>query len=217
MDPQRVNFQALWDAGVDVLTSRDPLLSPVLAAHRGERLRPSPDALTTLANAIVGQQISVHAAESVWSRLVERYGQRRILDPRKLGLASVEDLRACGLSWKKAESLLVAARAFTQGDFADDVWKGMPDREVFEVLQRLPGVGPWTAHMVMIFHLGRLDVLPTEDLGLLKAFREVCGAPLDTRDAKRALQERAERLWRPYRTVATWYLWRYLDPVPVAY
>lgn len=217
MSRPRVNFQSLWDEGVDVLTSRDPLLSPVLSAHRGERLRPSPDALTTLANAIVGQQISVHAAESVWSRLVERYGRSRILDPQRLGQATTEDLRACGLSRKKAEFLLAAADAFERGDLADGQWKDLPDREVFERLQRLPGVGPWTAHMVMIFHLGRLDVLPTEDLGLLKAFRAVCGAPHDARDAKRALQERAEHLWRPYRTVATWYLWRYLDPVPVAY
>jgi DNA-3-methyladenine glycosylase II len=212
-------FAYSWQKGVEYLKEKDSILKPILLSYHGERLQPSPDAFTTLTNAIIGQQISVHAAEAVWTRLVQRFGNsKRLLQPYRIFLASDEELKACGLSKQKIVTLRGICQAFLDGALAFSDWMSQDDETIFHTLIKLRGIGPWTAHMFMIFHLGRLDILPKEDLGLIKSYQVVYSMKnLDRRTLIQHLIEHAQIYWKPFRTVATWYLWRVLDPVVVAY
>lgn len=210
---------AQWKAASVYLSARDPVLADLIARYGGEMLRPSGDAFTTLANAVIGQQISVTAADAIWKRLVQKYpAGAGFLDLTLVEAADLEDLRTCGLSLRKAEYLKGLCLAFTEGVFLNAAWKDWSDAELEKALVSLRGIGPWTAHMFLIFHLGRWDVLPVDDLGLLKAFRlgYTDGSPTN-KELKKLIVQHAQAHWKPYCTVATWYLWRGLDPDPVAY
>ncbi len=211
-------FQDEWNQAVAFLAASDPVLQPVLEAYKGEILHRSPDALSTLMNAVVGQQVSVHAAEAIWQRLLARFkGRGGVISGPRLAAASDEELRACGLSRQKIAYLRGIVQEFREGFFSNPEWRNLDDASILQHLVKLKGVGTWTAHMLMIFHLGRLDILPDEDLGLIKSFKKVYGFDgIDREGLRRRLREQAQ-LWRPYRTVATWYLWRVLDPLVVAY
>lgn len=175
---------------------------------RTTALRPRGDAFGTLARAIVGQQISISAADSVWLRLTAAVGT---VDPTCIGAAGAVRLSGCGLSRRKAEYLLDLAAHFADGRLQPSRWKAMDDAAVIDDLTRVRGIGRWTAHMFLIFNLCRPDVLPADDLGLARAvsLHYLAGAV----PSRPALAEQ----WRPWRSVATWYLWRSLDPVPVEY
>jgi len=204
-----------WDEAVRELTRRDAVLAPVMRKFDGDRLRGSGDAFRTLANAIVGQQISVAAAAGIWRRL-----QARCPGPtaEAVAAASAEELRACGLSVRKVEYLSGIARSFLDGTLDDGRLAGASDDEVRAALCSLRGVGPWTAEMYLIFHLRRPDVLPLGDIGLHRAARRIYGWPEGegAEATKRRLVELGDT-WRPWRTVAVWYLWRELDAEPVVY
>lgn len=239
-----------WDRACDELKARDPVMTALVDRHRSERLRGSGDAFRTLINAIVGQQISVAAADAVWSRLTAAYAE---LTPESLAMANVIDLRAVGLSNQKAISVCGIAQAFVEGAVDPASWQDKSDADVRAELTALRGVGPWTADMVLIFHLHRPDVLPLGDIGLVNAAARLyrfdqnnfdhnsfdqnrsdhapsrddaasSGSPAAKRAVSRArletrkawLREQADR-WRPWRTVATWYIWRDLDVEPVVY
>ncbi len=200
-----------WQQACRELTDRDPVIAALISAHRGDRLCGSGDAFQTLLNAIIGQQISVAAASTIWGRLTAAFPG---LAPQSLAVAEQTSLRAVGLSTQKAGYIRGIAGAFAEGVIDPAAWDQMPDREVHQELTALRGVGPWTADMVLIFHLHRPDVLPLGDLGLVNAAARLYGWEQDRRSQR--LREHAER-WRPWRTVATWYIWRDLDAEPVVY
>ncbi len=206
-----------WGRACSDLARRDAVLARLIAEHSGDALRGSGDSFTTLLNAVVGQQISVAAADGIWGRLERAFPE---LSPRTIAAAAPETLRELGLSRRKAEYIIGIAQAFDAGELDPQRWKTMSDDEVRADLTRRRGVGPWTADMVLIFYLHRPDVLPLGDLGLVNAaarlYRngELDGAPLRAR--QNWLGEFAER-WRPWRTVATWFIWRDLDAEPVVY
>jgi DNA-3-methyladenine glycosylase II len=200
-----------WSAAVE-LARRDPVLAPIIARFPGEALAPHGDIFRTLARAIVGQQISVVAAESIWRRLEDHVG---VVGPEAIAEADVERLRACGLTRRKADYLVGIARTVPEGDARWQSWLELDDDALSGVLENFPGVGPWTCHMVLIFAAGRPDVLPLADIGLRRAAGRHYGAG-DTQLDAEALARIGER-WRPWRSIAVWYLWRLLDPVPVAY
>ena len=200
-----------WQQACQELTDRDPVIAALISAHRDDRLCGSGDAFQTLLNAVVGQQISVAAADSIWGRLKTAFPG---LAPQALAAAEQTALRAVGLSTQKAGYIRDIAGAFAVGAIDPAAWDQMADREVHEELTALRGVGPWTADMVLIFHLHRPDVLPLGDIGLVNAAARLFGWEQDRRS--RRLREHAER-WRPWRTVATWYIWRDLDAEPVVY
>jgi DNA-3-methyladenine glycosylase II len=204
-----------WDEAARVLRARDPVLAVLIDRHRGERLSGSGDAFRTLANAITGQQISVAAAAGIWKRLNGRFP--RFL-PEDIHDASPEELRACGLSGRKAEYLRGIADAFASGEVSDGRFDSWSDEEILKRLCSLRGVGTWTAEMFLIFHLRRPDVLPLGDIGLHRAARKLYGWP-EKEDAGtvRARLTALGETWRPWRTVAVWYLWRDLDAEPVVY
>ena len=200
-----------WLRAKRALVRRDPVMAGIIRAHPRIGLRSRGDAFQTLARSIVGQQISVKAADSVWARVVGAVPEVAPTAVRALDLPS---LRACGLSARKAEYFRDLARHFTDGTIHIHRWPEMDDEAVIDELVRVRGIGRWTAEMFLIFNLLRPDVLPVDDLGLQRAaslhYRR--GRPITLR----ALRKLGEG-WAPWRSVATWYLWRSLDPVPVEY
>ena len=169
------------------------------------------DAFVTLSRSIVGQQISVKAAQSVWSRF-EALPRRMV--PAQVLKLKVDDMRAAGLSARKAEYLVDLALHFDSGRIHVDQWHGMGDEDIIAELVAIRGIGRWTAEMFLMFHLMRPDVLPLDDVGLIKgiSLNYFSGEPVSRSEAREVAEA-----WAPWRTVATWYMWRSLEPTPVAY
>jgi len=201
-------FHAAWAQGCRALATCEPGLACLIERYDGEALAPHGDVFFTLARAITGQQISVLAAERIWSRVRTSVGA---VTPAHVAAARTEDLLACGLTRSKAAYLKSLAESFSASR-ALPCWHDLGEGDLLAALTTLRGVGPWTAQMAMIFALGRLDVLPLADIGLQRAASGRFGID---RSAE-ALAIRAES-WRPWRTIAVWHLWRDLDPVPVVY
>lgn len=199
-----------WARANRALARRDPVMRGLVRRNRGLALASRGDPFRSLARSIVGQQISVKAAASVWERLEEGLGGVTAASARR---ARLPRLRAAGLSARKAEYLADLARWFADGGADALDWHALPDEEVVRLLVARRGIGRWTAEMFLIFCLLRPDVLPVDDLGLLRAAQELYGRK--GRDA--AAVRRLGETWAPWRTAATWHLWRHLAPVPVAY
>jgi DNA-3-methyladenine glycosylase II len=202
---------AYWDQAKRSLARRDPVMAAIIRRHPRVHLEPRGDPFHTLARAIVGQQISVAAAQSVWNRFATLVS---IVSPEEVLMAKTEDLRSCGLSERKVEYICDLARRFADGAVHVHKWPGMDDEEVIEDLTQVRGIGRWTAEMFLIFNLLRPDVFPLGDLGLQKGLRVAYHA--GRKVSLRTMRSRGETL-RPWRSVATWYLWRSLDPQPVEY
>lgn len=200
-----------WPRAKRALARRDPVMAGIIRAHPRIGLRSRGDPFQTLARSIVGQQISVKAADSVWARLVAALPA---VTPAAVHRCDPERLRACGLSVRKSEYLRDLAHRFGDGTIQAHRWPAMDDEAVIAELVRVRGIGRWTAEMFLIFNLLRPDVFPVDDLGLQRAAsRHYRGGRAITLRALRQLGA----LWAPWRSVATWYLWRSLDPVPVEY
>ncbi len=210
--PARGTVPDWWDEATRTLARRDPVLRRIVddSASRGVALRSRGDAFQSLARSIVGQQISVRAAHAVWVRLEEGLGG---VAPGRVSAAGLPALRKAGLSQRKAEYLGELAAWFATGAGRRIGWPELTDSEAIAVLTERRGIGRWTAEMFLIFCLLRPDVFPVDDLGLLRALRALYGGA----DGGGAAAERIGRRWEPWRSCATWLLWRYLDPVPVAY
>lgn len=177
----------------------------------GAALQSRGDAFGTLARSVVGQQISVRAAQSVWDRFLACLPE---LTPRAVLAQEPSVLRAAGLSARKVEYLLDLARHFEQRLLHVSAWPRMDDQAIVDELVAIRGIGRWTAEMFLIFHLLRPDVLPLDDVGLLRgiSLNYFSGEPVSRSDARDVAVA-----WAPYRSVATWYIWRSLDPLPVSY
>ena len=174
-------------------------------------LQPRDDAFFSLARSIVGQQISVKAAASVWAKFEQEVGE---VSPRAVATKNEDTLRGCGLSRAKARYVLSLAEHFIDGRLRDSSWGEMDDEAVIEDLIQVKGIGRWTAEMFLMFHLLRPDVLPMGDLGLQRA---IGNDYLDGARPTEAQMIAIAEPWRPFRSAATWFLWRGLDAVPVNY
>jgi DNA-3-methyladenine glycosylase II len=204
-----------WDEACRHLARRDRVLKKLIPRFGDARLSSRGDAFTTLARSIVGQQISVKAAQSVWDRFAAAVGgvPTRLV-PTDVMALQVSTLRESGLSARKSEYLLDLARHFDGGLVHVAQWNGMDDEAIIDELVAIRGIGRWTAEMFLIFHLMRPDVLPLDDLGLLKgiSLNYFSGEPVSRAEAREVGEA-----WAPFRSVATWYIWRSLDPLPVDY
>lgn len=200
-----------WHDAKAHLSRKDKVLKHIIAGYEGEMLVRKGDAFLTLARAIVGQQISVKAADTVWKRFVDVVGN---VTPEYVQHAEDASLRAAGLSAQKVAYMRSLSQYFSDNKNIVAAWPQMPDDALLASITSIKGIGVWTAEMFMMFHLGRPDIFPIKDIGVQKAmfhhYHNSEKVPLSK------LVARAEA-WRPYRSVATWYLWRSLDPVPVAY
>ncbi|MEX2240184.1 MAG: DNA-3-methyladenine glycosylase 2 family protein [Burkholderiales bacterium] len=200
-----------WDGAKRALARRDPVLAAIMRARPRVHLARRGEPFLTLARAIVGQQISVKAAQSVWDRVIACVGE---CTPHAVLRREPRRLRACGLSDRKTEYIVDLAQRFDRGLVHPQRWPRMTDEEVIADLVQVRGIGRWTAEMFLIFNLLRPDVFPLDDLGLQNALRRHY---FNGRRASLARMRRLGAQWAPWRSVATWYLWRSLDPVPVEY
>jgi len=208
---------AHWDAATRHLRDCDPVLRELMRPHRDAHMKRRGDPFTTLARAIVGQQISVKAAQTIWERFakaVAASGDPVRLDPARVGRTRLPTLRRCGLSERKAEYVRDLARHFAGGTLDPAEFPALADEELVARLTDVKGIGRWTAEMFLMFHEMRPNVFPADDIGIQRA------VAVHYNDGERmelaVLREFAER-WQPYRSVACWYLWRSLDPIPVEY
>lgn len=200
-----------WKKASSDLAQADPIMADFVERFSGTSLVSRGDPFVTLARSIVGQQISVKAADSVWLRVA---AVLPVMTPKTVLASEDETLRACGLSARKVEYLGDLARHFSTGQIHLDRWEAMGDAEIIAELTAVRGIGVWTAEMFLIFNQLRPDVFPLDDIGLQKAVAlHYCKGERPVRSKLAKLGER----WRPWRSVATWYLWRSLDPVPVEY
>jgi DNA-3-methyladenine glycosylase II len=204
-----------WLQAKRALTGVDPAMARIIAAHPRVRLQSRGDAFVTLARAIVGQQISVKAADAVWRRFCATCGD---LTPKSVLRRRATTLRRCGLSDRKVEYIRDLAGHFVSGKVEPSRFDAQSDEEIIAELVDIRGIGRWTADMFLIFNLLRPDVLPLDDLGLLKAVsvHYLDGVPVLGREGRQQVMQIGQA-WAPWRSVATWYLWRSLDPVPVIY
>jgi len=204
-----------WDDACRHLARRDRVMKKLIPRFGQARLNSRGDAFTTLARSIVGQQISVKAAQSVWDRFAAAVGCAAThLPPAAVQRLATPKMREAGLSARKCEYLQDLARHFAERQAPEADWLTMDDEAIITELVAIRGIGRWTAEMFLIFHLMRPNVMPLDDLGLLKgiSLNYFSGEPVSRAEAREVGEA-----WAPYRSVATWYVWRSLDPLPVDY
>ncbi len=201
-----------WEEACAYLAKKDRVMRRIIPQFGDARLASRGDAFVTLARSIVGQQISVKAAQSVWDKLVKLLPRK--ITPAALLKLRIDDMRQAGLSARKVEYLVDLAMHFANRTVHVNQWAGMDDEAVIAELVSIRGIGRWTAEMFLIFHLLRPNVLPLDDLGLIKGISQnyFSGEAVSRSDAREVAQA-----WEPFRSVATWYMWRSLDPLPVTY
>jgi DNA-3-methyladenine glycosylase II len=204
-----------WDDACKHLVKRDRVMKKLIPRLGDGQLESRGDAFTTLARSIVGQQISVKAAQAVWDRLAAlTTGPANRLSPKAVLALDAPQIRAAGLSARKVEYLCDLAEHFQSGAVRPARWHDMDDEAIIEELVGIRGIGRWTAEMFLIFHLLRPNVMPLDDIGLIKGIsvNYFSGEPVSRAEAREVGDA-----WAPYRSVATWYIWRSLDPMPVSY
>lgn len=206
-----VTRPAYWDKACADLVKRDRILKKLIPKFGPVHLLSRGDPFVTLARSVVGQQISVASAQAVWAKVEAACPK---LVPQQFIKLGQDKLTACGLSRRKAEYVLDLAQHFVSGALHVGKWTSMEDEEVIAELTQIRGIGRWTAEMFLIFNLSRPDVLPLDDLGLIRAIsvNYFSGEPVTRSEAREVAAN-----WEPWRTVATWYMWRSLDPLPVDY
>ena len=200
-----------WHDACKHLGKKDRVMKRLIAQFPDVSMSSRGDAFTTLARSIVGQQISVKGAQTVWYRFA--------LLPKKMVPAQVlklkiDDMREAGLSARKIEYLVDLAIHFDSGAISSDTMKAMDDESIIAELVAIRGIGRWTAEMFLMFYLLRPNVLPLDDIGLINGISKgyFSGEAVSRSDIREVAAA-----WDPYRSVATWYIWRSLDPMPVAY
>src|SRR3989440_7073377 len=199
-----------WDRAKRALARKDPVMAAIIRSRPKVFLTRRGEPFVTLSRAIVGQQISVKAAQSVWDKVCLCAGA---VTPQRVLARKRSELRACGLPERKVGYVAALAQHFLDGAIHARRWPDMDDEAVIAELTQVRGIGRWTAEMFLIFSLLRPDVFPLDDLGLQKAIR----LAYFKRKVSLTAMAKIGRIWQPWRSVATWYLWRSLDPLPVEY
>lgn len=200
-----------WEDACRHLVRKDRVMRRLIPQFGDACLQTRGDAFVTLARSIVGQQISVKAAQTVWDRFSALAAH---ITPGDVLRLRVDDMRAAGLSARKVEYLVDLALHFDKGALHVAEWGGMDDESIIAELVAIRGIGRWTAEMFLIFHMLRPNVLPLDDVGLINGISRnyFSGETVSRSDAREVAAA-----WAPYCSVATWYIWRSLDPLPVAY
>ena len=203
-----MNVSENWEVASKKLSRKDPVIMKIIKLYSGDKMQLKNNAFLTLVRSVVGQQISVKAADSVWRKLEELC--RDSIEPERIKSFSEDELRSAGLSRSKANYIQNIAKS----NILEVNWSNLDDEEAINLLCKIKGIGRWTAEMFLIFHLARPNILPLGDIGLIKAIE------LNYNNGEKMTKEELEiygQKWSPWCTVATWYLWRSLDPIPVNY
>jgi DNA-3-methyladenine glycosylase II len=200
-----------WAEACKHLVKKDRVMKRLIPQFGEACLQRRGDPFITLARSIVGQQISVKAAQTIWDRFTLL---SKKLSPDAVLKLKMDDMREAGLSARKIEYLVDLALQFDSGALHVKTWEAMDDEAIIAELVGIRGIGRWTAEMFLIFHMMRPNVLPLDDVGLINGISQsyFSGEAV----SRSEIREVAEA-WAPYCSVATWYLWRSLDPLPVVY
>ena len=200
-----------WEEACKHLAKKDRVMRRLIPQFGDASLQSRGDAFVTLARSIVGQQISVKAAQSVWDKFAVL---PRKMTPANVLKLKVDDMRAAGLSARKVEYLVDLSLHFDGGLLSTQKWASMSDDAIIDELVAIRGIGRWTAEMFLIFYLLRPNVLPLDDVGLINGISRnyFSGEAVSRSEAREVAAP-----WQPFCSVATWYIWRSLDPLPVEY
>jgi DNA-3-methyladenine glycosylase II len=207
-----MSLPAYWQQSKEFLTHADPKLAKIILEHQQYSISSRGEALETLLRSIVGQQISVQAAASVWGKLEKKIGK---IKPENVILMSFEELKSCGLSKQKVQYIINICNHFINFSIKDHLyWENRSFESIYDELITIKGVGPWTAEMFGMFYLLEKDIFPIKDIGIIRAMNSIYGEgkPLSLEKII-AISE----TWRPYRSVACWFLWRSIDSEDVLY
>ena len=200
-----------WNKGKSYLSNKDKVLKKLIQTYRNEYLNLNSNYFHSLINSIIGQQISVSAADSMKTKF---FKLKRSITPQTVSKLRTTDLRKCGLSRQKILYIRNISKFFLQNkNFIKNINKSS-EEEIYNHLIEIKGVGNWTIHMFLMFSYGSSNIFPTGDLGFLKAISKLYKVQLPISERKLKL---LYKKWSPYSSQATWYLWRSLDPIPVNY
>ena len=200
-----------WNKGKSYLSNKDKVLKKLILTYKKEYLNLNSNYFHSLINSIIGQQISVSAADSMKTKF---FKLKRNITPQTVSKLRTTDLRKCGLSRQKILYIRNISKFFLQNkNFIKNINKSS-EEEIYNHLIEIKGVGNWTIHMFLMFSYGSSNIFPTGDLGFLKAISKLYKVQLPISERKLKL---LYKKWSPYSSQATWYLWRSLDPIPVNY
>lgn len=199
-----------WEHGKRFLSKKDKILKKLILRYKGN-LKTRKDPFFSLCKSIVGQQISVQAASSVWNKLENK---AKKITPKNISKLNLRQLSSCGLSRQKISYLRILSKKFLNKELDIKKMKKMSDQEAIKYLVQVKGIGTWTAEMFLFFNQMRPDIFPIQDIGLLRAI----SINYKTKYPPSPIQlKKLKKKWSPYCTMATWYLWRSIDPEPVNY
>ena len=200
-----------WNKGKIYLSNKDKVLKKLIQTYRNEYLNLNSNYFHSLINSIIGQQISVSAADSMKTKF---FKLKRNITPQTVSNLHTTNLQKCGLSRQKILYIRNISKFFLQNKkFIKNINKSS-EEEIYNNLIEIKGVGNWTIHMFLMFSYGSSNIFPTGDLGFLKAISKLYKVQLPISERKLKL---LYKKWSPYSSQATWYLWRSLDPIPVNY
>ena len=211
MKKSNIKPPIFWQKAKKILSKKDNKLSKIIDNYPDDFLFSKLDPFYTLARSIVGQQISVKSAQSVWNKLEVKIIR---IKPKIIATTHSSTLKSVGLSRQKVGYLKNLANAFIEKKIKIKMWDKMTDEEIIQDLSQIKGIGRWTAEMFLIFNLCRADIFPLDDIGMIKGLCKLYDIAYPTE--RKTIIYIGEK-WKPYRSVATWYLWRSLDPIPVEY
>jgi DNA-3-methyladenine glycosylase II len=201
-----------WQKASTALMEVDTVMGRLIAVHRPLTVRSRDDAFLTIARLVVGQQLALKTADAIWLRM----GVMLVdITPRAVIKHDPAELQTCGLSTRKVQCLTDLAIFFIENSFDLVEWQTLADDEIIKRLTAIKGIGQWTAEMFLIFFMARPNVLPVDDISLQRAMSRFYNGEQSI--SKLKMREIAARLWEPWSTVATWYLWRSLEFTPIRY
>mgnify|MGYP001179081557 FL=1 len=200
-----------WEIAKKDLIKKDKKLGAIIKSYPKDFLFSKSDPFYTLVRSIIGQQISVKAAQVVWNRFENKIKK---VNPKNTSTMHFMSLKSCGLSRQKISYLKSLSDAFLYKKINPIKWEQSSDEEIINELVQIRGIGRWTAEMFLIFNLCRPDIFPADDLGVIKG---ICNCYNLEYPIKKEAAINMSKKWAPYRSVATWYFWRSLDPIPVEY
>ena len=203
---------AYWHKAKKVLSKRDPVLRKIIKKYNKGFLTTRSKPFFSLCRTVVGQQVSVASADSIWSKFSKKC--KGNIKPRVVLKISSRNLKSAGLSRQKISYLKIIARAFENKSFNVREIKKMDDAKAIEYITKLKGLGVWSAEMFLMFNLNRQDIFPTKDIGLLRAISKNYKT---TYPPSKRFLEKISKLHSGYRTISTWYFWKSIDPDDVEY
>jgi len=211
LKPQSLNtFDKNIIKAINHLKRNDKILAKVINQVGPCTLKPQTDPFESIIDAIISQQLSMFAAQSIFNRFIEFYKPKKFPSPDEILNTSNEDLRKIGISNAKIRCLKDLCEKIKSGQIHLNKIHKLSDNEIVKELTQVKGIGRWTAHMFLIFSLGRLNVLPTEDLGIRKGIMKLYRLR-KLPDERKILEIAKQNQWSPYCSIASWYIWRSLE------